>query len=77
MEYGVMNLADWRAKVFGKHLNHSEDIALLLLVYFDILSVIESVHAADVVHFDIKCCNFVLRTENLTVERLRVQLCIF
>jgi tRNA A-37 threonylcarbamoyl transferase component Bud32 len=51
---------------------NSEDIILLLLVYYDILLIIETVHAADIAHFDIKCCNFVLRKESLSIEHMKV-----
>jgi len=64
----MSNLADWRSKSFGRHLQNSDDIILLLCIYYDILLIIETVHAADIVHFDIKCCNFVLRSEQLSID---------
>jgi serine/threonine protein kinase len=38
-------------------------LSLCLALYADILLIVESVHAAHILHFDIKCNNFILRSE--------------
>merc|ERR1711871_1205512 len=61
MECGSINLAEWRQEAFTSKLTIVEDFLQLLLIYQDLLLVLKSVHALDVIHFDIKCCNFVIR----------------
>ena len=66
MECGRGNLSDWRRNIFPGTFTSCEDVALLLLIYLDILYILKSVHDKDIIHFDIKCCNFILRYDFLS-----------
>lgn len=80
MELGVQNLEEWRNYLTAGSPRHDasvaspaestsraltmQQVASCLLLYIDALYILESVHAADIAHFDLKSSNFVLRPAN-------------
>lgn len=47
----------------GRELLSQHKLAVCLALYTDALLIVQSVHSARVLHFDIKCNNFILRCE--------------
>ena len=64
----VDNEADWRGHTYSLT---AHNVAMCLALFADALLIVQSVHAAHVLHFDIKCNNFILHSEpNLASIRL-------
>jgi len=73
MEHGVEDLEEWRlalttngkdsTKQVGFDTLTRNQICTCLLLFVDALLIVKAMHAADVAHFDIKCNNFILRSQ--------------
>ena len=60
MECGVLSVGEWRRQL-GTIENPQQTLRLLLLIYKEMISVVELIHSVGIVHCDIKCDNFILR----------------
>lgn len=73
LELGAQNLEEWRCGLTARSPRSAaaeapspcaltmQQVASCLLLFIDALYIVESVHAADIAHFDLKSSNFVLR----------------
>lgn len=76
MECGKYNLKEWRLEHLNNNKSFESDVFLSdlelrrCLVYFlDALLIVQHVHNCDIAHFDIKCENFIVRTNESTLEQ--------
>lgn len=88
MECGVMNLREWRKEcLLHTKKNHEteesvdadgvlvDDFLLVFGILHDITLIVKEVHEAGVVHFDLKCDNFILRRQPNLEELQRARQC--
>jgi serine/threonine protein kinase len=54
-----------------KNENSSYSLYILLLIIIDICKIVEDIHLAGVIHFDIKCANFILRDDPCTLLNIQ------
>ena len=70
MENGLYDLLYWRNAIDEDVQNRNSDFGeILLLLMLDILAIVQEVHDAGIVHFDIKCANFIARVDPLTAKK--------
>ena len=67
MERGAMSLKQWRTDLASSLVPSScldfNNLLLLLLMYHEVMTIVQEVHRAGIIHFDLKCENFMLRAE--------------
>lgn len=68
LEAGEQNLEEWRLDRLRSDGVTTEDIKLYLHMFNEIVQIVSNIHTRDVIHFDIKASNIILRSTDFTLE---------